>query len=274
MGNYYMYRDIFVQKTDNNINYYESKKRKISPETKNGVTSALEMAKKNTNLTFFKSIDTHVTTSFKELIPFNSFAQDIIHEENNRNVGLFYFSDTDIYINEKAMKIYLKKHKNSSFEQIAEHVATHEIGHYFDEYYGCKIKDYAEIIEFFNSDYFYNTYSDLKREELITQLHNNNSLSDSADYKKAVLNDIQNLEEEELEKFDMLKNVCKENIDYEHEARSELFANLFAYILGSDDGFRENYLEYFPETTIVVENYIKKYKGEEKNNQIKFDILF
>ena len=86
----------------------------------------------------------------------------------------------------------------------------------------------------------------------------------------AVLNDLQKINPKKLDLddgyfvgeffnrgLDIKPN--KDDVQKANYTRGEVFAQLFAYAMGTDDGKKDKYLQLFPNTYKVVKNYIAKH---------------
>ena len=189
---------------------------------------------------------------------------------------------------------YLKEQgiPKKDIEKFTEHLVMHEVGHYFDEYYGCKIKNYDEVLQHLDFLTSFSSYSDYKS-KLIAEIQNNNSLSDEKIFKDTLLKDLSNLNKKELYSLGLISandlidpdfsakefiSNTAENFEKTPETsdvmRSEIFAQLFSYVLGTADEQRDKYLKLFPNTLELVRETINKKYNLNKSDVQKFEILF
>ena len=289
------YNTVNSQKYSDNIYYYEGKTKKILPKVSDGINSALSILGNKTHPAFFNTIDVHIMTQVKDLNPFNKYSENIkLNDAKTNHLAQFKLSDTDIYLNQKGILQYLKEHgiSNKNIEKFTEHLVMHEVGHYFDEYYGCKIQNYDEVIEYLNSL----TPSELCKIHncnLSAEVKNNNSLSDEKIFKDTLLKDLSNLNKRTLYSLGLISNNDLINPEYSVKRfirettesfyttpetsdvmRSEIFAQLFSYSLGTDDELRDKYLKAFPNTLNLVSEIINKEHYSDNSNVQKFEILF
>ena len=153
-----------------------------------------------------------------------------------------------------------------------ELATMHELGHQFDSYYGTNNKLKQEIYALRKK--YKNTYEEVsltkEEEKLYDKYLDNNGYSDKNDFKTAVLNDLQKINPKKLDLddgyfvgeffnkgFDIKPN--KDDVQKADYTRGEVFAQLFAYAMGTDDGKKDKYLQLFPNTYKVVKNYIAKH---------------
>ena len=61
--------------------------------------------------------------------------------------------------------------------------------------------------------------------------------------------------------IDITDGVTDKEVEEADSARSEIFAQLFGYAFGKDDGYKKEIVETYPNTFKVVKNYIRKYLG-------------
>ena len=61
--------------------------------------------------------------------------------------------------------------------------------------------------------------------------------------------------------IDITDGVTDKEVEEADSARSEIFAQLFGYAFGKDDGYKKEIIETYPNTFKVVKNYIRKYLG-------------
>ena len=153
----------------------------------------------------------------------------------------------------------------------------HEIGHQFDNYFGTKNKRMLNRIK--NIQISDNLTKMGKAH--VEEYSRHKDLSDSKEFKEAWKKDVEALgkDKKKYEKFksgwttsyysaqeiDITDGVSNEEIEQADKARSEIFAQLFGYAFGRDDGYRKEIIQTYPNTYKMVLTYINKYLGVDCN---------
>lgn len=264
-----------VSEINEKIVVHNGKKSFVSEEAKGSTGAALRLIKENTNHKFFDEIDVHLVSNIKDLKIFNYYSA-VVKGYSKPFSGLFIPSDTDVYINENEVLKNTKNIKNTyiDFNSKIQNIVIHEVGHFFDEYYGCKINNYEEVLDLIESD----KISKKEREALLNKVLNNDTLSDQEVFKEALIKDLSALSIEELRNLmgdDVICKNCdiKDCVNETDSLRAEVFANLFSLVLGADYENRVMHLLVFRETIKVVSDFITQMKNQEQSCLEKFDIV-
>lgn len=260
--------------------YHDGTINKVDDSTKKSVKKSLRTAMDKIEPSFFNNLTLHVASDFSNLDSHNTCSRFLKNNENDysNTKGVANFNDfqREIYIQESAFKFdkLLNVFSSQPFraDKKIELATMHELGHQFDNYYGTdnKLKQ-----EFYGLQKKYkNTYEEVsltkEEEKLYDKYLDNNGYSDKNDFKTAVLNDLQKINPKKLDLddgyfigeffnkgFDIKPN--KDDVQKADYTRGEVFAQLFAYAMGTDDGKKDKYLQLFPNTYKVVKNYIAKH---------------
>ena len=260
--------------------YHDGTINKVDDSTKKSVKKSLRTAMDKIEPSFFNNLTLHVASDFSNLDSHNTCSRFLKTNENDysNTKGVANFNDfqREIYIQESAFKFDKLLNVFSSqplrADKKIELATMHELGHQFDNYYGTdnKLKQ-----EFYGLQKKYkNTYEEVsltkEEEKLYDKYLDNNGYSDKNDFKTAVLNDLQKINPKKLDLddgyfigeffnkgFDIKPN--KDDVQKADYTRGEVFAQLFAYAMGTDDGKKDKYLQLFPNTYKVVKNYIAKH---------------
>lgn len=154
----------------------------------------------------------------------------------------------------------------------------HEIGHQFDDFYGHAhntkfAADYDNLLSRMITNPHTFKFNNQQELDLFYIYQYNNSLSDKKDFEDAIISDYmgirlkKELYSEKLPNIeyytqginlstdlanmssydDLTKDVKNTNI-----ARREVYATLFSYALGEDDGKRDAFLKLFPKSYKIV----------------------
>ena len=264
------------ERIGNNISfeYYNGPTLKARNAVKNTVEEFVKKAGSNGN--FINGFTFSVVETFKDLKPDTPFKQ--LLKTSNENTGIWGASNPTEIDREKGIVIQtfeidpaqsiFSKNMTSRF---IESTVMHEIGHCFDDYYGPKDKDLIEKVRKFHME------DDLTSEEedILIEYHFTKDLSDSNEYKQAWRKDVTALgkDEKTLKEFlndqiksyytpdeiDISDGVSLDEVELADHSRSEVFAQLFAYALGKDDGNKDEITKVYKNTYKVVKSYVKKY---------------
>lgn len=245
-------------------------------------------AKLNEENDFLDGLEIDITKKFKNLDDENSFREFVKNEREASSVkGISFYSDgklpSRIIIQENAhLEDKAKNYKNGgrySAIPALKQSMMHEIGHHFDSYYGhnhdAKFAQkwdsllYEKEINPETNPYDFD-YSNIKDKRINVDYTWNSGLSDKKVFQEALLKDInslKNFKKEDLPEnieyyiggFDISKTISKEDIDYAEHQRSEVYANLFSYALGEDEGDKEKFVKCFSNSYEVVKNDISEY---------------
>ena len=143
-------------------------------------------------------------------------------------------------------------------------VTIHEIGHQFDTIFGNCPKELMNKVRQINFD---NTYT--KEEAIFSEYLHKKDLSDTKEFKKAWKDDVEKsanrFNEIPLEytpyEIDISDGVTDEEVEQSDTARGEIFAQLFSYALGEDDGNKRKIIDKYKNCYDRVKLYIKQFLG-------------
>lgn len=260
--------------------YHDGTINKVDDSTKKSVKKSLKTAMNKIEPSFFNNLTLHVASDFSNLDSHNTCSRFLKNNEsdysNTKGVENFNDFQREIYIQESAFKFDKLLNVFSSqplrADKKIELATMHELGHQFDNYYGTDNKLKQEFYALQKK--YKNTYEEVsltkEEEKLYDKYLDNNGYSDKNDFKTAVLNDLQKINPKKLDLddgyfvgeffnkgFDIKPN--KDDVQKADYTRGEVFAQLFAYAMGTDDGKKDKYLQLFPNTYKVVKNYIAKH---------------
>ena len=258
--------------------YHDGTINKVDDSTKKSVKKSLRTAMDKIEPSFFNNLTLHVTSDFSNLDSHNNISKYLKSNEgdlsNIKGVTVSEeISKREIYIQESAFKFdkLLNTFSSQPFraDEKIECATMHELGHQFDSYYGTDSKLKQEI-DALRKKYKY-TFDEVsltkEEEKFYKKYKDNNGYSDKNDFKTAVLNDLQKINPKKLDLDDgyfvgeffnrgLDTKPNKDDVQKADYTRGEVFAQLFAYAMGTDDGKKDKYLQLFPNTYKVVKNYI------------------
>ncbi len=253
-----------------------------------GTTSQTRNAVKNTAAEFLKRVGKNsafingytfsVVSEYNDL-PANTPLMQYLKNNSDNFINTWGVSNPSVIDNEKGIILQSKEHSfsRSVFHKnidtkLIETATLHEIGHIFDNYYGKKDENLIkEVRKLHLSD-----KALTKTEQMMLNKYlRNKDLSDSDEFKQAWLkdatalgNDLSKYNEFKkdnirryyaIEDIDITDGITSQEIENADKSRSEIFAQLFAYALGKDDGHKDEILNAYPNTYKTVQNYIRKY---------------
>lgn len=261
--------------------YHDGTINKVDDSTKKSVKKSLRTAMEKIEPSFFNNLTLHVTSDFSNLDSHNNFSKYLKSNEGDLSnvkgvTASEEISQREIYIQESAFKFdkLLNIFSSQPFraDKKIELTTMHELGHQFDTYYGTD-NELKQEIDALQKKYKY-TFDEVSltkdEEKFYKKYKDNNGYSDKNDFKTAVLKDLQKINPKKLdlddgyflaEFFDRGLDIKpnKDDVQKADYTRGEVFAQLFAYAMGTDDGKKDKYLQLFPNTYKVVKNYIEKH---------------
>ena len=239
---------------------------------------------------FLDNLEIDITNDIKNLNDSNSFRRYI---KRGRVYGYDeYMKGVSFYSDKKLPRIIIvqeQTHRGDNFLNYfisddnveisaLKQTVMHEIGHQFDEYYGHDHN--AELAQKWDSilyskekdpcltPYSFCCYGDAN--QIDTEYHKNNDLSDKKEFHDAMLTDINNIKN--INKKDLPCNIhyyvstsdidkiwTANDVEQAEHTRTEVYANLFSYALCEDEGEREKFIKCFPKCYDVVKKDISKY---------------
>jgi len=259
----------------------------VKAETKDSVLLPLYKLKDklNPNNDFLNNIKIDVVKSFGTMNVKDEFSNYLNKYSNASYIkGKSFYSDKNI---QKRIAIQEKAHKNKpeigiSQVKSMQHSLMHEVGHQFDNYFGHDHNaDFAKkwdsiLLSKTNKKNIspYRFASKTSFEKQVDKEYNSqNGLSDKETFVQAYNKDLKIIE-------DIKKNNPKflpKNISYYTEIkdgaeientldmrRAEVYANMFSYIMGEDEGAKESFLNAFPNCYEIVKKDVAKYLSIQK----------
>ena len=258
--------------------YYEGTSKKSRDAVKNTVSDFLK--KVGSRGFFLNGTTFSVSDEYKD-ITVTSPLSKYLKEHGNEH---FFTHGCTIVpeINENKKEVFIKTEeyafperiwRSSLKSNIIELGVLHEIGHMFDDYFGVKNARVAANIKKMK----FSDNLNPREKELLDVYNKRKDLSDNPDFKAAWKKDVEALgkDTKKYEKFklgwivscytptriNITDGVTDAEIEEADSDRSEIFAQLFGYAFGKDDGHKKEIVETYPNTFKVVKDYIKKYLG-------------
>lgn len=279
-----------------NINDTKVEYFNIKPESKDSLIAPLFRLKSKLNKDndFLKGVNINFTDTYDDLNDSHSLKTFLKEQYGTGDTkGISYYSDKKIpriiVVQEGAHGIidkFFNYTMNGNLSEIPtlKHSLMHEIGHQFDYYFGHDhnakfAKDFDNMMYKKEKDPYQNPYSyDFQNDEeenIEMEYRLCNCLNDKDDFKQALLKDLKYIAE--LQKhnpdripvdieyyakdIDFSKPITQENVDLAEKARTETYANLFAYAMGEDNGDKKDFLNAFRNSYKVVCNDIQQKLG-------------
>ena len=259
--------------------YYQN----VTEESRNTVKTTVQnfKGKIKNNKNFLRGYTFHTVTSYKDLEPESELTKYV--KENSDDFFATGGMTTSVLSNKGKKEIIINVNNygitsiwsdNKSSSDISQAI-LHEIGHQFDDWFGQCDNDLSEKVK--QLPICTSTEEDDKvmEEYLMTK-----DLSDTADFKKAWKKDAENLSKDmsllgrlfnkipfEYTPYDIdiTDGVTDKEVELSNNSRSEIFAQLFSYALGEDDGKKDVITEKYKNSYNVVKAYIKTYLGIDCN---------
>ncbi len=260
----------------------------VKPDTQKAISDALIDFNKIADSDFLNDVNICVVDDYQNLIPDNSF-KDYIKQNKIDNRGCSFYSDSTlprrIMIQETGHSTarisgFLKGNGASAYKYVRQ-TLMHEIGHQFDSYYGhnhnadyAKRMDsmlYAQEKDSTLSPYYLtlNTKADTLT---LIQYGRNDGLSDKKEFKEAMLKDLKEIAKLKtvssnkladnidyyISDIDFTRELNFDVIDINEFSRSEVYAQLFSYAIGEDDGNKAKFVDNFINSFKVVQKDINK----------------
>lgn len=258
--------------------YYQN----VTDDSKNTVKSTVQNFKNKlkNNKNFLNGFTFHVVTSYKDLKPQSELTKYVQKnsEEFFATGGLTTSpvcnkGKKEIIMNVKNYGISSIWNDNENDTNISQAI-LHEIGHQFDDYFGQCSKYLQKKV----SEMSFET-SNENDEKIMLEYLRTKDLSDTKEFKSAWKKDAENLDDSSFlnklfnklpfeytpYEIDISDSVTEEEVEQSDNARSEIFAQLFSYAMGEDDGNKDVITEKYPNTYKLVKAYIKKFLGIDCN---------
>lgn len=266
----------------------------IKPSTRDSLTFLYDSLRSTLNDSndFLNGVTLVMVDKFSHLQGDNSFEVYLKRKKRSgKEAGFSFYSDKllprMIVIQEKSHSVndaigYWLSAGRFSIIPVLRHSLMHEIGHQFDEYFGHDhqakfARDYDSVQLIRETDPNRNPYSfsfKSKYESTVTKKYSaNNGLSDKSEFKMAIQKDYVAMTNKMLaddlslppnmkyysKGIDFSMDITTEMIDDADRARAEVYANLFSYAMGENDGDKHAFLDAFPNSFEVVKSDIKQY---------------
>lgn len=239
---------------------------------------------------FLDGLNIDITKKFSSLNDSNSFRIYAKNRTQGATKGLSFYSDKKlprrIIIQEKVHA--LDKFRN--YKVTGEYTAVpalrqslmHEVGHQFDNYFGHDHNSYyaqkwdsimyAQELDKNSSPYKFETKT-TKDKDIDIKYNKNSSLSDKKIFKEAILKDIKNIQALKnanskdlpknlsyyIQNLNLSKEITIKDIEKADLTCAEVYANLFSYAIGEDEGDRKQFIKCFRNSYGIVKNNISKY---------------
>lgn len=204
------------------------------------------------------------------------FKKYLRENKSKFNKGTSFYSDKNL-----RNRVALQEISHSKSYPEMRQTLMHEVGHQFDNYFGHNHNsDFAQKWDslVFSKDMPYDFATITKYDQSLDIEYNyNNSLSDKLEFQNALLNDLKHIKRIKrrhdimpnnldyfIGRFDLYGEITPEDVDGENAARAEIYAQLFSYATGQDDGEKEQFLNCFPNCYEVVQNDIEKFLNIQK----------
>ncbi len=263
----------------------------IKEDTKNTIERAIIDARsKCTSSKFMDNVSVDVAKKFSSLDSSSAFRRYMRTIDNISILGSSFYSDKSIPKN-----IVVQENSHSSFDarfsnsnsiemnNALRFTLMHEFGHHFDKYYGHDHDadfaiEYDKMLSRMaqrDSSLVYQTPKEEKDMLISYNYNKQNSLSDKAEFKEAFKKDLQHIAyiknsgDGELSKniqyfignIDFSKEITDEIVETKDALRSEVYANLFSYGIGENNGDKDAFISNFANCYRVVKENMRKYIG-------------
>jgi len=248
-------------------------------ETRNAVkNTAVEFLRRlGKNSAFINGYTFSIVNEYKDLSSDTQWKR-YLKNNSDKYTNTWGVSNPTVIDEEKGIIIQAKEHSfpRSIFHRnidvkLLETATLHEIGHIFDNYYGNKDKN---LIKEVRKLHISNDKLTEAQQKMLNKYLRSKDLSDSTEYKQAWLKDASALGKDKnkykefkrddirkyyaIEDIDITDGITSQEVEKADKSRSEIFAQLFAYALGRDDGHKDEIIRVYPNTYKFVKAHIKK----------------
>lgn len=249
-------------------------------ETRNAVknTAAGFLKRAGKNAAFINGYTFSIVNEYKDL-PSDTNFKKYLKDNSDNLTNTYGASNPTVIDEEKGIIIQAKERSflrsifNSNIDaKFIETATLHEIGHIFDNYFGAKDKN---LIKKVRKLHLTDKNLTKTQQNMLNKYLRNKDLSDSKEFKQAWLKDATVLGKNKnkynefkndnirryyaIEDINITDGITLQEIEDADKSRSEIFAQLFAYALGRDDGHKDEIIKAYPNTYKIVQNYINKY---------------
>ena len=267
----------------------------VKKETRDFIATPLITLKSKLNKDndFLKDVKISIAGTYKDLNDDHSFKTYLKEQEyTDLDKGINFYSDNNL---QKIIIVQADPHDNFGDKALSEtaglgysdlpslkHTLMHEVGHQFDEYFGHDhnakfARDWDKVLEKKEHDSHRNPYTyeneTPAEEEIGVEYKWNSGLSDKPEFQEAILKDLKHVAKLKkqnskhlacnvdyyTQSIDFTKPITNYEVDLADVARSEVYANLFAYAIGENDGDKEDFVENFKNSYKIVQRDIQKY---------------
>ena len=236
-------------------------------------------AKLNEKNDFLKDTKFCIANSFDKLNGNDDFIAYLKNYKNYYDIkGVSFYSDSKL---SKRVAVQDAAHNyqctdiNQKYSRMRQSV-MHEVGHLFDNYFGHDhLSDYALRWDslMYSKDIPYNFATVSKEDaELDYKYNYNNSLSDKKEFQSALLKDLSQIGRmyRRYEKmpsdlsyyidgFDFYGRINEKDVYDNNSSRAEIYAQLFSYAIGENDGEKDLFIKCFKNSYEIVKNDIGKF---------------
>jgi len=257
-----------------NTNIYFRYYRGTDANTRNSLKNTVSdfVKKLDYNKNFLKGFQFYLVKDYKDLPATSEFTKCVKEnsDEYKYTGGMTIpmicnNNKKEIVINAANQGISSIWNSNKSAEQIAQ-ATMHEIGHQFDDQFGsCD----AALLEKAKTLPFETTTKE--QDKILIEYQSQKDLSDTKEFKKAWQKDAEELGKDTLSNYwfkqrhldfyvwdvDITDGVTSQEVDEADYSRSEIFAQLFSYAMGTDDGQKDAIVKKYPNSYKVVKQFIK-----------------
>ena len=182
----------------------------------------------------------------------------------------------NIFIQESGFVVYKTKNLfangNFSADNQIEQATMHELGHRFDELFGNQNKTLAKKVESIVKKMLVSKNLTENDEKIIEDFEQQNGYSDTKEYMQALQKDLAKINIFKGDTYNKYRYFINEffkesngysptleHIQTSYFCRAEIFAQLFSYLNGTDDGKKEDFLKTFSNTAEIVKQYMENH---------------
>jgi len=226
---------------------------------------------------FLRGIRFDIADKFSEIEPDNPFQRYLKEFKTENDIkGVSFYSDSKL-----PKQVAIQEISHLDLNRKVDYMAMrqtlmHEIGHHFDNFFGHNHSaDYAQKWDslMYSKECPYNFATDTKYDkELDREFNYNNSLSDKKEFQHALIKDLKHIGrllrrydtmpknlDYYIDGFDFYREATANDVNLNNSARAEIYANLFSYAMGEDDGDRELFIRCFENCYNIVKGDIQTF---------------
>lgn len=265
----------------------------VKSKTKEYIEQSLtDFENSATNIDFLNGIKIDITKKYENLDNGDAYRRYLKQQHNVKNVhGSNFYSDSVIpkrvciqedAHNDDKIKNLFQNFEFSSLESI-DFTLMHELGHQFDKYYGhdhsanfAKERD-AMLARYASKDSLSVYDMPTDEDDITTEItySDNSGMSDKPDFKNAYLKDLKNIAQ--IKKYgngkladninyfiagiDFNKEINERTVDIHDGSRAEVYANLFSYAVGKNDGDKKTFTQNFKNCYKIVKKDVAEKIG-------------